>query len=126
MKRTLTGAVVAGIVTLLVLQCAEAHCGERVGTKVDVVRPLAIYGLGGVADWSASKYAFGANPGLHEVNHFGLTGGVVFTSALFMGADLALQKTHHKGTAKVLRVVYVIGVGGLVVNSLAKARRVGK
>ena len=112
-------AAVTALVTLVALLFAEeARCGE----KVDFVTPAAIYSVGGAADWSASRYALHARPELREHNRFGLTGGVAFTSALFFGADVFLQKHAPPVWAKVLRWIYVTGVTALVGNSLFKAQ----
>ena len=117
-SRTLVSVAVTALVTLAALLFAEeGHC-----TEVDFVTPAAIYSLGGAADWSASRYALHARPELREANRFGLSGGVAFTSALFFGADVFLQKHAPPVWAKVLRWVYVTGVTALVGNSLFKAQ----
>jgi len=117
--KTHKALIFVAVTTFAAIQCAEAHCGEP-----DLVTPAALYSIGGAADWSASRYALRARPELREANRLGLTGGVAFTSALFMGADVVLQKKGHKGSAKWLRRAYVVGVSALVANSLVKAQQV--
>lgn len=105
-----------------VVMAAMGILGEARCEELDLVTPGAVYSLGAAADWSASRYAI--RGGAVEMNRFGPAGGVLFTSALFMGSDLYLQKRGHRGAAKALRVFYVVGVGALVANSLAKGQGV--
>lgn len=115
LKRHIQAALITALVTFGALYCSDAH-------SADLLTPGAIYSLGSAADWSASRYALLARPELREVNRLGLNAGAVFTGALFMGSDLWLQHKRQRGAVKVLRVVYCIGVGALVANSLVKAQ----
>lgn len=115
MKRHIQAALITALVTLGALYCSDAH-------SADLLTPGAIYSIGTAADWSATRYALRARPELREVNRLGLNAGAAFTGALFMGSDLYLQHKHQRKAAKVLRIVYGLGIGALVTNSLVKAQ----
>lgn len=118
-RRALLAGVIAGVLTFLVITATEAHCAD-----LDFITPAAIYTVGGAADGSMSLYALHGRLELREYNRFGVVGGAAFTSALFFGADLFLQKHAPLWAAKALRWVYVSFVAILVSNSLIKAQAV--
>lgn len=114
-KRTVlvVGHVIVALVTLGALWCSEAHGAER----VDVAKPLAIYGAAAGADYVSTRYAVAA--GARESNPLmqtpgSLAGWKAAQVGLLLGADVALQRGGHHGKARALRITASVVGASLV------------
>lgn len=103
MRRLLAAAVLA-------LSCAPAGAA-------DLLRPLALYGVGGAADYFTTRAAV-ARGGL-ERSPLGPTAGPLLTAGAFTLADLGLQRGGHRRAVVGLRI---IGTGLLLGIALSNHR----
>lgn len=129
--RTLGGAAITALVTLLAITIAEeARCEDA--PKVDVFKPLAIYGLGRGLDYASTRYVIGhARYGAREawgptIALGGPAPAAVISTALLVGTDVLLQKGGHHGLAKALRIGATAAALAAVGNNYVQLRKVGR
>jgi hypothetical protein len=79
------------------------------------LKPLALYASGGIADAWSSQPPKGLR--YWDKSFAGPRVGPAVTTLCFAGADLLLQKSQHPRWAKALRVVYVVGITGIVIHN---------
>lgn len=92
-----------------------------VSAEVNVVKPLALYGLSGGADYWSTQEAI--KRGGVERNVMGPKVGPIFTVAAFTAVDVILQKHGKRTEVRVLRAIGFAFMVGCAVNNLQKGRR---
>lgn len=91
-----------------------------------LAKPIAIYTPAVAADYLSTRHALSA--GARESNPLmqsqgTLAGWKAAQLGALVGVDYLLQKGGHKGKARLLRVLVVVGYAGLTVHNVEVARR---
>lgn len=98
--------VMAAIVGIILAgSCGKLHAATD-DHRLDIARPLLVYGLSSGSDSWESHRALSRCPGCRERNLMGPTLGPAVSGAAMLSADLILQKTGHRREARILRWVY--------------------